>query len=823
MISGVETIWARSAVLLQAGPPIDIAAGAEQGAGAGFILDILLGLLLLAGIIGAGYFIAQLYRAKSKSPAHKLSPVQILSPDLRARVDKALQRHEYEVAGDMLAHAGVHDDAAEAYAQGGAYAKAAQNFHASGNRAQAIFFYKQAGEFEQSARLYAENGEFRAAAAEFVQAENFAAAAEQYERGEDHHRAGEYFERAGDLLRAALSFERAQELQRAAGCYQRFVDLRALEESSGGDREGALSVLGDERGREAARRAAKLHQRLGEPERAAELFYRAGELRLAAANLRELGDYARAASWLLEAGDPAQAAEALEEGGEAERAAKMRAQAALRGGDKQKAARMFEAAGEFERAAEFYVELGELGRAAPLFESVGAYIEAAELYHALGKYGREARCAEEAGKLTRAADAYRAAGDVESEIRVRTLQEDFFRAGRLLFEHRRFAEALEVLRHIDSADPIYLRALELAGDVYRAQGRFEKAYSRYKSALGQRVIDVSTLPLVYKMARALEEEKDLGGALEHYNELASVDAEFEDVPARIQLLNQRLRRGSLSGRSSGLFAAAVDPQGELPRRYEIIEEVARGGMGVVYKARDTVLGRIVAYKILGENLKDNEVAVRYFLREARAAAALSHPNIVTIYDAGEQNGDYYMAMEFVEGTTLKQLIEKKGALAEKQARYVLNYCCRALDYAHSRGVVHRDIKSGNVMLTLDRSLKIMDFGLAKFLREYQNNHTQQVGTPFYMSPEQVVGESVDFRSDLYSLGCTLFECATGKVPFYKGDLSYHHLHTPPPRPRDLNPKLSAELERIILKLLVKNPDDRYQSAQEVLDELGELV
>jgi serine/threonine-protein kinase len=145
------------------------------------------------------------------------------------------------------------------------------------------------------------------------------------------------------------------------------------------------------------------------------------------------------------------------------------------------------------------------------------------------------------------------------------------------------------------------------------------------------------------------------------------------------------------------------------------------------------------------------------------------------------------------------------------------HCCRALHYAHSKGVIHRDIKSGNAMITRDKTLKIMDFGLAKFLTEYQNNHTQQVGTPFYMSPEQIIGKNIDFRSDLYSLGCTLFECATGTVPFFKGDLSYHHLHTKPPSPRSINPALTRDMEGIILKLLEKNPDDRYQSAKELIE------
>ncbi|MEO1270740.1 MAG: serine/threonine-protein kinase, partial [Myxococcota bacterium] len=214
-----------------------------------------------------------------------------------------------------------------------------------------------------------------------------------------------------------------------------------------------------------------------------------------------------------------------------------------------------------------------------------------------------------------------------------------------------------------------------------------------------------------------------------------------------------------------------------------------------------------------------QVVVKYFLREARAAAALTHPNIVTVFDAGEQGGEYYMAMEYVEGETLKTLVRHNGAFHEKLLRFIVDRCCRGLGFAHERGIVHRDIKSGNIMLTRDKSLKIMDFGLAKFIEEYRSQHTQAIGTPFYMSPEQILGRDLDYRSDLYSLGVTLFECATGTVPFTKGELSYHHLHTPPPRPRDLNPKLSAKMEEMILRLLQKNPDDRYHAANELLKDL----
>jgi eukaryotic-like serine/threonine-protein kinase len=815
MHSSLQSLIGQYSTVLQVGPHIDIAQGVDDGANWGAVLGVFGGVLLLVVVVVGAYFVLRFLRAKFASSNTKKAPVGLIDKETRRRVQKAKDRGDHEAAGDLLAAKGAHEDASEAYVRGGAFLKAARSFHSTGNRAQAIHFYKRAGEYQQAAKLYADSGEFRAAAAEYLQAGDHAAAAAQYEKAGDHRRAADNYERVERFDRAGRNFEKAGQPIEAAESYTRFFKARLA------DVDGEVDQL--DRERKFARRAGQLWRDAGEPGQAAEIFRAAGFLKSAAECLRESGDFAQAAELFMQADQPMLAAKILEEGGEQKRASRMRAEAALGEGDKLGAAEMFESAGELERAAQLFERLDEPGRAAPLFDELGEHRRAAKLYAETDQFCLAARCAEQAGQFARAAELYRQAGDVDSEIRLLRQQGDFFRAGRLLFEHRRFQEGLEFLSEIDSTDPIYPRALELAGDIYQAQGRYEKAYSRYRSALGKREADTSTLPLYYKMARALEEEQDLTGAMEHYNTIVEVDAHFEDADLRLKGIRKRMRRGSMSGTtSSGIFAAPDEVEGALARRYDIIDEVARGGMGIVYKARDTVLGRVVAFKILGENLRDNETAVKYFLREARAAAALSHPNIVTIYDAGEQEGEYYMAMEFVEGTTLKQLIQKKGALDEDKARYILVHCCRALHYAHSKGVIHRDIKSGNVMLTRDKSLKIMDFGLAKFLREYQNNHTQQVGTPFYMSPEQIIGKDIDFRSDLYSLGCTIFECSTGSVPFTKGDLSYHHLHTDPPRPRAMNPQLSPDMEKVVLKLLEKDPDQRFQTAREVLETLEAL-
>lgn len=242
-------------------------------------------------------------------------------------------------------------------------------------------------------------------------------------------------------------------------------------------------------------------------------------------------------------------------------------------------------------------------------------------------------------------------------------------------------------------------------------------------------------------------------------------------------------------------------------------------MGIVYKAQDTVLDRLVAFKVLPQALTENEQAITNFMREAQAAAKLNHPNIVTVYDTGEQQGHYYIAMEHVEGTTLKEILRRRGPVSPAGILHVLIQISEALAYAHEKKVVHRDVKPANAMWTRDKTVKLMDFGLAKIVEEARNNTTVVAGTPYYMSPEQTLGKNVDHRTDIYSLGVTAFEMATGTVPFKDGNIPYHHVHTPPPRIDELQPDLPPVLSQIVARCLEKDPAARYQSAREIQAEV----
>jgi len=244
-------------------------------------------------------------------------------------------------------------------------------------------------------------------------------------------------------------------------------------------------------------------------------------------------------------------------------------------------------------------------------------------------------------------------------------------------------------------------------------------------------------------------------------------------------------------------------------------------MGVVFKARDRRLGRIVALKKLPENLRDHPKAVELFLREARAAAALNHPNIVTLFDADEEDGTFFITMELLEGQNLYTILRRVERIKPRDVARLGIQVSAGLGYAHDHRIVHRDVKTANLFFTKDKVLKVMDFGLAKMVEEVRRAVTVVAGTPYYMAPEQSAGESVDHRADLYALGVTLFELATGTLPFREGNLPYHHVHTPPPDPRECNPEVPAVLAAIVLRCMQKDPANRYQSTREILAELKE--
>lgn len=254
-------------------------------------------------------------------------------------------------------------------------------------------------------------------------------------------------------------------------------------------------------------------------------------------------------------------------------------------------------------------------------------------------------------------------------------------------------------------------------------------------------------------------------------------------------------------------------------RYQIQGELGRGAMGVVYRAHDPNIGREVAIKTIHLDLQEAE-AVERFRREAKAAGALSHPNIVTIYDAGEDNGVFYIAMELLSGETLQQMLTK-GTMTISEMIRIMEQVSSALDYAHARHVVHRDVKPANIMIS-GGHVKVMDFGLAKITSTMATATNRVVGTPSYMSPEQIMGGTIDGRSDVFSIGAMLYEMLAGKRPF-RGDniavVMFQIMKEDPAPLTEVNPSIPSGLNTVVTKALAKEPAGRYQTCGELIEDL----
>jgi len=282
-----------------------------------------------------------------------------------------------------------------------------------------------------------------------------------------------------------------------------------------------------------------------------------------------------------------------------------------------------------------------------------------------------------------------------------------------------------------------------------------------------------------------------------------------------------------SSGNSQMPTAFMNVVSALEGRYQILKELGRGGMGIVYQAHDKQLKDQVAIKILSPLLSNDPEALERMKREVSAARRITHPNVIRIHDIAETGGLHYVSMEYFQGSNLKEFIKTSGPLSIGMASNIAYQICDGLEEAHRQGVVHRDLKSQNIIVGANNHIKIIDFGLAQSSHLAGMTATGLImGTPEYMAPEQVSGKRVDERADIYSLGIILYELFTGRVPF-SGDsaiaVGFKQLKEDPPKPTEINPQLPEAVENVILKALEKDPFRRYSSVGALKSDLQEAV
>ncbi len=738
---------------------------------------------------------------------------QSKSENLR-QARRAARHGDYIQAGRFYEAGDDWDEAAEAYERGRAFAAAAALQERLNQPAKAARLYEQANESTKAAELYARLGNYPRAAGLFQKGRQEIKAAEAYERAGDAERAAELyaknevFDRAGELL------SRLDQHGRAAELFERA--LRRLMMRGGVE----LSAEGARARQALARRSGDLYARSGQPAKAA-------------AVLREHGLEVDAAEYYCQAGDWETGLDLFLRHRQFDRAiATCHAQGAegclhiVRGeqlvadGRERDAAREFEAGQAWWRAAEMYERVKDYSKAAAMYAQHGDDERAAEMHAAAGEPGLAAAALQRLGKQADAARYYQQAGAIEQAARALQAAGDFFGAGTLLIRAKAPDEAVSLLQQVGPESDRYLEATITLGDLFLERRLYGPAREKFEKATGLRAIAPDFIHPTYQLAIIHEQEGDLRKALSLFEKVMAEQISYRNVQERVAQLRERLAPATLASTDGDVTQIVASTA---RTRYRIVRELGRGGMGIVYHAEDQVLQRPVAYKVLPSAIREDPKYLENFLREARIAASLQHPNIVTIYDAGQTADEVYIAMEYVEGRSLQQVLDETSILPLPWGLAIFRQACLGLAHAHSHDIVHRDVKPANMMITSAGVVKLMDFGLAAAVTEAMSRVTQVRGTPFYMAPEQILGEEMSALSDQYSLGCALYRMVTGRPPFVEGDVLFHHIHTAPTSPRERNPRIPVWLEAIILKTMMKDRSKRFSSVAGLLQELDRCL
>jgi CHASE2 domain-containing sensor protein/predicted Ser/Thr protein kinase len=398
-----------------------------------------------------------------------------------------------------------------------------------------------------------------------------------------------------------------------------------------------------------------------------------------------------------------------------------------------------------------------------------------------------------------------------------------------LFGEYSARDIIVVQRSLAKASKESIETNRMLGLSLQSQGLLDLAFEKFRKI----PLDDPMKDVVYNLGLDYERKRMLNKAIAVYEYISASGRNFRDLNERISKLRNLVSPLTMAGQEikDGKIVFSTD-LGIKPTvgRYEILSELGQGAMGIVYKARDPKINRMVAIKTIRfsdefEETKIKEIKERFF-REAEIAGKLSHPSIVAIYDVGEDYDLTYMAMELLEGESLQKFCRKGSLLPLRKLLFVVAEAAFALDYAHSQGVIHRDVKPANIMLLKDGKVKVTDFGIAKAVSSSQTKSGIVLGTPNYMSPEQINGQDLDGRSDIFSLGVVFFELLTGQLPFHGKNLTnlfYQITQGKHPSPRQVNPKIPKPVEQMVDKALSKEPTQRFQTSREFAKYLKAMI
>jgi len=660
-----------------------------------------------------------------------------------------------------LKKAKQYDRVAEVYASLNRHKEAAKWFGKARDRKRAAEEWAKAGYTLKAAKLLMKEGDYATAGRFFA------------EKGK-HLRAAKAYQQLGDQPRAAEAFANAGKYDEAIQAFTAyFAETQEPFEKQAAAADACYRVLESEAGREEVSR----EDRLSLLPAVAARFEKGKRYALAAQLLEEAGQLVRAGEVYILAGKLQEAAKCMHKAGNAKRANQIAGIYYEKIEKWPEAGRAYASAGEYQRAGDCYGKANDAAHAAQCYENAGEYYGSALAYSHLSQY----------------------------------------------------QDAIRLLQQLTESDENFEDSRALLGRCFYELEEYEHCAATLDNHLTGRRVNSRTIDYFYMLSRAYERLGKLEESREILYKIRSVNVKFKDVGQRLSKISSRISIGAQASSTPGAPQAG-DPEATqiatvenlLGGRYDLDRELGRGGMGAVYLARDTQLDRPVALKFLGSLVDSSEEYRERFIREAKAAAKVSHPNIVNIYDISASMGKAYIAMEYVDGPSLRSYLNEKGRLTPKEAIGIVAQLCSALEAIHEAGLIHRDIKPENVLLAKGGLVKLTDFGLAKTEGVHITATNVVLGTPSYMAPEQTRGSNVDARTDIYATGLLLHETLTGQTVFSDGDILKRQQEETPPPPSALAEGIPPKLDEAIQKSIAKEPEGRFQTISVFMKALDEV-
>ncbi len=719
---------------------------------------------------------------------------------LKSKANKLVKNNNFLEAGKIYEEIGEFPQAITCYEQGQNWYDLAKLYEKMGMKRKAALFYEKGGFLRDSIRVYKEIGALAEAAKILEKNQEFEEAADLYFEIGDYDSAIKIFENFGYYNYIGKAYEKLEKYKEAAEAYLKwYKHMNETRFTSVEINEEVLKYL----------------------EKAADLFIKANEVERAIEILEEEGLYGKAARICEENGMLEKAAELYELNHDFKAAADiyMKANNELKAnlmyadyyyekGENLQAADYYFKAGDYGRAAELYEWEREYEKAAEAFRKNESYTSAAENYLRIGKKKEAAELFSLGGEHEKAGALYRELKELKRAGEEFLKAGNYYSAGLAFYDAGDAKESIAAFQKVDISNPNYNSAILYITKIFLASGKFDLVISTLEKYLKNKNITPETIDHFYTLARAYQNTGAYEKAIDIYKLIQVVNFDYKDTK---KLLEEAYK---LLSEKKEFEIMTSSKKGE--ERYRIIEKIGEGGMGIVYKAEDNLLKRIVALKVLKRSIFRNERSIDKFYSEARLAAKMNHPNIITVYDVGMLKGEPFISMEYVEGDNFIKYLKRKKRLSFRQTLFVALNLFRALDYAHKKGIIHRDIKPQNIMLTKDKQIKIMDFGLAVLINERNKDENIIAGTPTYMSPEQLQGEKVDHKTDIYSAGITLFHLIVGYPPFRGEDVIKQHLADNPPLVSKIREDVPIEFSNFIAKCIEKVKEKRFLSASDAL-------